>query len=85
MHKRVDQAAASGSGLPSLNGDKINIVKVFSATRARDRELLGEVVTAWIAHNLGVRVLKTFVTLSSDSRFHCLSIVLIGTRAPHAA
>ena len=85
MHNRVDEAAASGTGLASLNRDKVNVVKVFSATRARDRESLGEVVTAWIAHNPDVRVLKTFVTLSSDSRYHCLSMVLIGTRAPQAA
>jgi hypothetical protein len=84
VHNRVDEAAASGIGLASLNADKINFVKVFTATRARDRESLGEVVTAWIARNPGVRVLKTFVMLSSDSAFHCLSIVLIGARPPDA-
>ena len=70
---------ASGTGLASASADKVNVVKVFSATKARDRESLGEVVTAWLALNPGVRVLKTFVMLSSDSRFHCLSIVLLGT------
>ena len=80
MHNRIDEAGASGPGLASVDADKINVVKVFSATRARDREVLGEGVTAWIACNPGVRVLRTFVMLSSDSRFHCLSIVLIGTR-----
>jgi hypothetical protein len=85
VHSRVDEAAASGIGLASLNADKVNLVKVFSATRARDRESLGEVVTAWIARNPDVRVLKTFVMLSSDSAFHCLSIVLVGARPPDAA
>lgn len=85
MHSRVDEAAASGIGLASLNADKVNLVKVFSSTRARDRESLGEVVTAWIARNPDVRVLKTFVMLSSDSAFHCLSIVLVGARPPDAA
>jgi hypothetical protein len=84
MHNRGDEAAASGTGLASLNADKVNVVKVFTATKARDRESLGEVVTAWIARNPDVRVLKTFVMLSSDSQFHCLSIVLIGARAPDA-
>jgi hypothetical protein len=85
VHNRVDGVEVSGGGLASVNAAKVNVVKVFSATRARDRVSLGEGVTAWIAHNPDVRVLKTFVMLSSDSRFHCLSIVLIGTRAPHAA
>ena len=85
MDKRVDEAVASGTGLASLNADKVNVVKVFSATRARDRESLGEAVTAWIASNPDVRVIKTFVALSSDSAFHCLSIVLLGARPPKAA
>jgi hypothetical protein len=84
VHNRVDEAGVSGTGLASVNADKVDVVKVFSATKARGRESLGEAVTAWIADNPGVRVLKTFVMLSSDSQFHCLSIVLIGARAPHA-
>ena len=55
----------------------INLVKVFTATRHKERESLGDMVTRWIADNPGARVLKTFVTLSSDDRFHCMSIVLI--------
>jgi hypothetical protein len=80
VHNKVDEAGTSGPGLASVNADNINVVKVFSATRARDRESLGEVVTAWLAGNPDVRLSKTFVMLSSDSRFHCFSIVLIGTR-----
>lgn len=63
-----------------MSADKVSVVKVFSATKAKDRELLGEAVTAWIAGNPDVRVLKTVVMLSSDSQFHCLSIVLLGAR-----
>jgi len=81
VHSRVDEAAASGTGLARIDANTVNVVKVFTATRAKDRELLGEAVTAWIAHNPDVRVLKTFVMLSSDSKFHCLSIVLLGERA----
>lgn len=55
----------------------INLVKVFSATKAKERESIGETVTSWIAANPSAHVLKTFVTLTSDDRFHCLSIVLI--------
>jgi hypothetical protein len=81
VHNRIDEAAASGTGLAPAGAGKVNVVKVFTATRARDRESLGEAVTAWIAHNPEVRVLKTFVMLSSDSQYHCLSIVLLGERA----
>ena len=80
MHNIVDEAGASGTGVAPVSTGKISRVKVFSATKARDRELLGEAVTAWIAGNSDLRVLKTVVTLSSDSAFHCLSIVLFCTR-----
>lgn len=57
--------------------DKINFVKVFSATKARDRDTLGERVTAWIQANPGIAILRTVVSQTSDSEFHCLSFVLI--------
>ena len=53
------------------------MVKVFCATRARDREALGERVTEWLRASPEVRVVTAVVSLSSDSRFHCLSIVLV--------
>ena len=49
-------------------------VKIFSATKARDREMLGEVITDWLRANQGVEVVDRVVTQSSDSEFHCLSI-----------
>jgi hypothetical protein len=55
----------------------INFFKVFSATKARDREVLGDRVTAWIAANPAIQVLRTVVSLSSDRGFHCLSLVLV--------
>ncbi len=51
-------------------------VKVFSATKAREREELGENVTRWIAANPGCRVTDKIVTQSSDREFHCLTITL---------
>ena len=52
-------------------------VKVFSVTMARDREVLGDRVTAWIRDNLKKGVITaTRVLQSSDSAFHCVSIVL---------
>jgi hypothetical protein len=50
-------------------------VKVFSATKAKDREELGEAVTRWLRSN-AVEVVDRVVTQSSDDEFHCLTIVL---------
>ena len=51
-------------------------VKVFTATRAADRESLGEKVTSWLRAHPEFQVVTTTVTQSSDKSFHCLSIVL---------
>lgn len=51
-------------------------VKVFSATRAKDREELGEVITRWLRANPGVEIVDKVVTQSSDREFHCLTITL---------
>ncbi len=51
-------------------------VKVFSATRARDREELGEVITRWLRGNPTFQVVDKVVTQSSDREFHCLTITL---------
>jgi hypothetical protein len=66
----------SPGGAVGLEAARINLVKVFSATMSRDREKLGDRVTAWIAHNPTVEVLRTSVTQTSDAGFHCLSFVL---------
>ena len=57
--------------------EQVNLIKVFSATKARDRDTLGERVTAWIQANPGIAILRTVVSQTSDSEFHCLSMVLI--------
>jgi hypothetical protein len=64
-----------------LTDARISLVKVFSVTKARDRETIGDDVTAWIAANPALRVVNTVVALSSDERFHCFSIVLFCTAA----
>jgi hypothetical protein len=51
-------------------------VKVFSATKARDREELGESVTRWLQANADLEVVDRVVSQSSDSEFHCLTIIL---------
>lgn len=56
---------------------KVNLVKVFSVTKARDRQDLGERVTAWIQENPNVQIVNTVVSQSSDQSYHCLSMVLL--------
>jgi hypothetical protein len=50
--------------------------KVFTATKAKDREELGDVVTRWIRDNPGAKIVDKVVTQSSDREFHCLSITV---------
>jgi len=51
-------------------------VKVFSATMARDRDGLGDQITAWIQANPTKLVVDKIVTQSSDNQFHCIAITL---------
>jgi hypothetical protein len=51
-------------------------VKVFSATKAKEREELGDQITAWIRNNPGFVIKNTVVSQSSYNEFHCLSIVV---------
>lgn len=51
-------------------------VKVFSATKARERSDLGTVVTRWIHQNPQLEIVDYTVTQSSDREFHCLTITL---------
>jgi hypothetical protein len=51
-------------------------VKIFSATKAKEREELGENVTRWLRSNADFDVVDYSVTQSSDNEFHCLAIIL---------
>jgi len=51
-------------------------VKVFSATKAKERDELGETITRWLRASPEVEVVDRVVTQSSDDEFHCLTIVL---------
>lgn len=55
---------------------QFNAIKVFSATMAADREVLGETVTAWIAEHPEHEVVDMVITQSSDEAFHCLAITV---------
>jgi len=60
-------------------------VKVFSATKAREREDLGEQVTNWIRNNPDCRIIDKIVTQSSDREFHCLTITIFYEHAARVA
>jgi len=52
-------------------------MKVFSATKARERDVLGETITDWIRIHPELDVFDKIVTQSSDSEFHCLAVTLV--------
>ncbi len=51
-------------------------VKVFSATKAREREEISERINDWLAANKNFEVVDKVVTQSSDREFHCLTITV---------
>ena len=64
------------SGSEQGSGVQFTGVKVFSATKAKEREELGDHVTRWLRSNADLEVVDRVVTQSSDNEFHCLTIVL---------
>lgn len=56
--------------------ESFNGVKVFSATLARDRIKLGEVITDWLTTQGDIKIVDKVVTQSSDAEFHCFTITL---------
>jgi hypothetical protein len=59
-----------------MTGLKFDGVKVFSATKARERVGLGERLTEWMERHPEVEVVDKVVTQSSDHEFHCLTITV---------
>jgi hypothetical protein len=62
---------AGGSGVGTITG-----AKVFSATRAKEREELGETITRWLRANPQFEIVDKIVTQSSDREFHCLTVTI---------
>ncbi len=56
--------------------EAITGAKVFSATRAKEREELGEAITRWIRANPQFELVDKIVTQSSDREFHCLTVTV---------
>ena len=72
---RTQMASSSNDDISSRLVD-VTGVKVFSATKAKERELLGENITEWIRTHPSCEIVDKIVTQSSDSEFHCLTITL---------
>jgi len=54
-----------------------NGVKVFSATKHKERDELGEVITRWLRNKKGtIELVDKLVTQSSDSEYHCVTITI---------
>jgi hypothetical protein len=70
----VESLAADVAG-PSTA--RLQVFKVFSATRAKERASLGERVTEWSVANPELEISQAMVRQSSDRQFHCISIVLV--------
>ena len=51
-------------------------VKVFSATKAKEREELGENISRWIKSNADLEIVDKVVAQSSDNEFHCYTLIL---------
>jgi hypothetical protein len=51
-------------------------VKVFSATKAKEREELSENVSRWLKSNTDLEIVDRVVRQSSDNEFHCYSLLL---------
>jgi hypothetical protein len=57
-------------------------VKVFSATKAKDREEMGEVITRWMRDHPTAVPVDRVVVQSSDREFHCLTITIFYREEP---
>lgn len=54
------------------------VVQVFSATLARDRDRVGDLVTDWLRANPQVAVSEIRTHQSSDNSYHCLTFIIFG-------
>jgi hypothetical protein len=68
---RVDREGDEEGATKRFNG-----VKIFSATMAKARDVLGDQVTAWLSSAPHRQVVDTVVTQSSDEAFHCFTITI---------
>ncbi len=58
-------------------GDVMDGVKVFTATKAKERSTLGDRITEWLRTAPRKVIRDVTVTQSSDEEFHCLTISIL--------
>ena len=52
-------------------------VKVFSATKHKERDELGETITRWLdGMKDQIDIVDKVITQSSDSEYHCVTITI---------
>ena len=51
-------------------------VKVFSATKARERDEMGVVISRWVKQNSDLQIVDRVITQSSDKEFHCYTMTI---------
>ena len=59
-------------------------VKLFCATKAKEREALGDYITMWLRDHPDLDITGKVVKQSSDAEFHCLTIALFYREAHRA-
>jgi hypothetical protein len=59
-------------------------VKLFSVTKVKEREVLGDHITTWLRNHPELEITDKVVRLSSDAEFHCLTIILFYREARRA-
>ncbi len=51
-------------------------VKVFSATKARERDEMGAAISRWVKQNSDLEIVDKIITQSSDKEFHCYTMTI---------
>jgi hypothetical protein len=78
--------AASASQYPAPKAPEIapqfDGLTVFSATTSFRRDTLGDDITEWLRRHPELTPVNTVIRLSSDARFHCLSILIFWRGSP---
>ncbi len=62
----------------AMDGYRLVEVKVFSATKRKDRDHMDELATEWLQNHQAFDRLTAQVTLSSDLEYHCLTLTFMG-------
>lgn len=72
----LTSSSTASSGRVGKLERAFNGVQIFSATMAKERDLLGDRVTQWMRAHPEIEIVDSVVTQSSDDAFHCLAITL---------